>query len=105
MNQREVEVLDIICGAENPLTSSDIVDQKKGLTQSTVIAVLRRLMSEKVVEVAGVTHSGKVLSRTYIATDLAKAAVREHYMNLFQQTKNVLTSTEMKEIVKAAYSK
>lgn len=103
MNQREVEVLDIICAADKPLISSDIVEYKHDLTQSTVIAVLRKLTNEKVVEVAGVTHSGKVLSRTYIPTEKAKDAVKNHYIELFQQTKHILSKKELKEIVDEAY--
>lgn len=62
MNQRELDVLEVLWNTNTEMTATDIVNTRKGLTQSTVIAVLRKLTSDGLVDVAGVTHSGKVLS-------------------------------------------
>lgn len=105
MNQRELEVLDIVCAAKIPVTSSDIVDRKKGLTQSTVIAVLRKLAADNLVKVEGVTHSGKVLSRTYVPGEKAKEVVLEYYLKEFETTKNILSKSDLKEIVEKVYKK
>lgn len=103
MNPRELEVLNIICAANKPLISSEIVDGKKGLTQSTVIAVLRKLEANDIVAIEGVAHSGKVLSRTYIPGKRAKEAVAENYYNEFEMTKDILTADELKKIIEKVY--
>ena len=99
LSNREIEILDIICAAHEPVTSTDITNKKRELTQSTVIAVLRKLAAEDMVSVAGVTHSGKVLSRTYVPGKNAKAAVAEHYAMQFETTKHILSGAELKELV------
>lgn len=104
MNQRELEVLDIVCSTEKPMTSTDVVNCKKGLTQSTVIAVLRKLFAQKIVDVSGVTHSGKVLSRTYIPGEKAKESVEDYYKEQFKTTKHILTKQEMKKILEETYA-
>lgn len=103
MNQRELEVLNIICAAKEPVTSTDIVNCKWDLTQSTVISVLRRLLATEAVEVAGVTHSGKVLSRTYIPGPRAKEVIREYYTEEFARTKDILSADDIREIVARVY--
>lgn len=103
MNTRELEVLNIICAANKPLTSSEIVDRKKGLTQSTVIAVLRKLEANEIVTIEGAAHSGKVLSRTYIPGKKAKEVVAENYYKEFEMTKDILTVDELKKIIEKVY--
>lgn len=99
MNLREIEVLNVVCGADEPLTSTDIVNGKKGLTQSTVIAVLRKLVEQKAVRVAGITHCGKVLSRTYEPGDEAKEVIKKYYLEDFAMTDKILSADELAELV------
>lgn len=47
ISQREREVLGIMYTADQALTSSQIVNLGNGMTQSTVQAVLRRLMAAR----------------------------------------------------------
>lgn len=103
MNQRELEVLNIICASKEPVTSTDIVNCKRDLTQSTVIAVLRRLLAMGAVEVAGVTHSGKVLSRTYVPGPKAKDVIREYYTEELTRTKDILSADDIREIIAEVY--
>lgn len=100
MNPRELDVLNILWSTDRELTSSDIVGGKKGLTQSTVIAVLRKLIAEELVEVAGVTHSGKVLSRTYRPTEKSKEALLEHFLGQYSMFKNVIAPEELCEAIR-----
>lgn len=84
-NTRDLDVLSILLNSSEPMTSTDIVNcGDKQLTQSTVIAVLRKLLKDGYVEVAGVTHSGKVLSRIYVATESAREDIPKHYTALYQ---------------------
>lgn len=103
LNQREIDVLNILCAAKAPMTSSEIVSHKKGLTQSTVIAVLRRLATDNLVLVDGLTHSGKVLSRTYIPGANAKAAILDYYKTLFSDTKNIVSAADLKAAIDEIY--
>lgn len=99
MNQRELDVLNILWKTEEAMTSTDIVNEQRGLTQSTVIAVLRKLLREELVEVAGVTHSGKVLSRTYKSTPKARDAILEHFGKLYASFRNVVSPEELLEYI------
>lgn len=93
---RELEVLNIICAAKKPMTSADIVNEKRELTQSTVISCLRNLTKAGAVRIDGVTHSGKVLSRTYVQGENAKASVLENYRDLFKNTDFIIDFEDLK---------
>ena len=81
--------------SEEALTSNDIANEQKGLTQSTVIAVLRKLLNEKLVEVAGVTHSGKVLSRTYRPTEESRKVIMDNFAGDYANFKNVISKSDL----------
>lgn len=95
MNPRELDVLNILWKKEEPMTSTDIVNEQKGLTQSTVIAVLRKLLKDELVEVAGVTHSGKVLSRTYRPTEASRDLILENFQNDYRNFCNVIPKSTL----------
>ncbi len=95
MNPRELDVLDILWKSDAPLTSTDIVNGGEGLTQSTVIAVLRKLLKADLVEVAGVTHSGKVLSRTYRPTEASREALLQDFTQSYASFCNVIPKSTM----------
>jgi len=52
------------------------------------------------VEVAGVTHSGKVLSRTYVTTPAARQAALEYFTDIYRQFRSVVTPEELLEAIK-----
>ena len=95
MNPRELDVLNILWKTDNPMTSTDIVNEQKGLTQSTVIAVLRKLLKDGLVEVAGVTHSGKVLSRTYRPTEESRDMILQNFQNDYRNFSNVIPKSSL----------
>lgn len=95
MNPRELDVLNILWKTDAPMTSTDIVNEQKGLTQSTVIAVLRKLLKEGLVEVAGVTHSGKVLSRTYRPTEESRDLILQNFQNDYRNFSNVIPKSSL----------
>lgn len=99
MNKRELDVLNILFRSEREMTSTDICNVQRDLTQSTVIAVLRKLLKDNLVEVAGVTHSGKVLSRTYRPTPEAKKAVLKYYCQEIRNAGAIFTIEELKDAV------
>ncbi len=97
MNQRELDVLNILWKDREPMTATNIVeaDITKSLTQSTVITVLRRLVKDELVEVMGVARSGKVLSRTYSPTEKSREAVLNNFVDMYKMVKNVVTLDEL----------
>lgn len=95
MNPRELDVLNILWKSEGPLMATDIVNAGEGLTQSTVTAVLRKLLHANLVEVVGVTHSGKVLSRTYRPTAESKTAILDSFTENYNYFKNVIDKVSL----------
>lgn len=106
LNDREFDVLNILWKFKKPMTSTDIVNEMRGLTQSTVIAVLRKLLKDELVEVNGVTHSGKVLSRTYCPTEKSKEVLLNDFIELYQKFRSVVPADQLaQEILKAGENK
>lgn len=95
LNPRELDVLNILWKTNEEMTSTDIVNEQRGLTQSTVIAVLRKLLSYDLVEVAGVTHSGKVLSRTYRPTEESREVIMRNFADDYANFKNVISKSDL----------
>lgn len=95
LNPRELDVLNILWRSEEAMTSTDIVNEMRGLTQSTVIAVLRKLLKEGLVEVDGVTHSGKVLSRTYRPTAASKEIIMDNFAADYASFKDVIAQSDI----------
>lgn len=95
LNRRELDVLNILWKTDVAMTSTDIINEMCGLTQSTVIAVLRRLLKEGLVEVSGVTHSGKVLSRTYRPTVASRDVIMDHFAADYAQFKEVIAQSDL----------
>ena len=91
LNPRELEVLKILHASEQPLTSTQIVRSGDDLTQSTVQAVLRKLMANDMIEVQGVTHSGNVLSRTFGATEKSKEILAQRFLDSYKDYKNIIS--------------
>lgn len=95
MNPRELDVLSILWKSDQPMMATDIVNAGEGLTQSTVTAVLRKLLHAKLVEVAGVTHSGKVLSRTYRPTEASREAVLKDFTDNYSNFSEIISKTSL----------
>ncbi len=95
LNNRELEVMGILGSAEGPLTSTEIVNAGKELTMSTVQAVMRKLLAAGYVEAVGVTHSGNVLSRTFVITDGGRAGLLEDLVNHYRKISGAVSVQEV----------
>lgn len=91
IHPRELEILNILWNSEEPLTSSDIVEYGNKLSQSTVQAVLRKLLKLELVEVVGVTHSGNVLSRTYKPTVASREVIKNQFVDSYFNIQNIVS--------------
>lgn len=95
MNPRELDVLNILWKSEEPMMATDIVNSGEGLTQSTVTAVLRKLLHAKLVEVVGVTHSGKVLSRTYRPTEASRDVILQDFAENYNCFRDIISKSSL----------
>ena len=95
MNPRELDVLNILWKSEEPMMATDIVNAGEGLTQSTVTAVLRKLLHAKLVEVVGVTHSGKVLSRTYRPTEASRDVILQNFADNYSCFRDIIPKSSL----------
>lgn len=99
INNRELEVMAILGEAGRPLISTEIVKTGKGLTQSTVQAVLRKLMNNDMVEVQGVTHSGNVLSRQFALTQKGKSELLNDFIRHYNQIRSIVSKQEILDAI------
>lgn len=99
LNIRELDVLNILWMTDKPMTSTDIVNQQNGLTKSTVITVLRKLVKEQLVEIVGITRSGKVVSRTYRPAEKSRKAIIDSFVGNYASFKNVVSKADMCAII------
>lgn len=95
MNPRELDVLNILWKSEEPMMATDIVNAGQGLTQSTVTAVLRKLLHANLVEVVGVTHSGKVLSRTYRPTESSRDIILQDFTESYTCFRDIISKSSL----------
>ncbi len=95
MNPRELDVLNILWKSEEPMMATDIVNAGQGLTQSTVTAVLRKLLQANLVEVVGVTHSGKVLSRTYRPTESSRDIILQDFTESYTCFRDIISKSSL----------
>jgi len=91
IHPRELEILNILWNSEVGLTASDIVEAGNKLSQSTVQAVLRKLLKDGLVLVDGITHSGNVLSRTYKPAEASKDIITEQFVNNYSGIQNIVS--------------
>lgn len=73
--KKEYEIMNVLWDQERPLSSADIIERTEDLPQSTVQAVLRKLLKEKLIEVKNVTIHTKVATREFTPT-----LTREEYI-------------------------
>ncbi len=95
MNPRELDVLNILWQSDEPMMATDIVNAGEGLTQSTVTAVLRKLLHANLVEVVGVTHSGKVLSRTYRPTETSRDVILKDFADSYSCFRAIISKSSL----------
>lgn len=94
LNPRELEVLKILLDNDRALTSTEIVKGGVELTQSTVQAVLRKLLAAELVEVQGVTHSGNVLSRTFGPTKKCREVLAQKFLDDYRAFRTIISKAD-----------
>ena len=95
LNTRELDILNILWNSGVPMTSSDIVNAGRGLSQSTVQAVLRKLLNANLVKVSGITHSGNVLSRKYEPEASSKNIILHQFLEDYRNFSNIISKEEL----------
>ena len=65
LKKRQLEVMDVLWEADEPMIASEIVKAREDLNVNTVQAALRSLVKKNYIAVAEIVYSGTVLSRRY----------------------------------------
>lgn len=81
-SKREKEIMDILWNSNKALTASEIISYNQELKMPTVQAVLKKLLTSNIIEIAEIVYSGNVLSRTYRPCISADEYVNVQYKNL-----------------------
>jgi DNA-binding transcriptional ArsR family regulator len=97
IHARELEVLNILAGSEVAMTSTNIIVAGNGLSQSTVMVVLRKLLKEGYVEVEGIAYCGNVLGRTFRITEAARVAVLDQFVENYLNIQNIVSREDVHE--------
>lgn len=95
-------MLNILWKENRPMTCSDIVAEKRELTQNTGTAVIRKLLEEGLIEVYGTTYCGRVLGRTYVPTQKSREALIQNIIQQYDWLKDAVPLDEMVERLKKA---
>lgn len=94
MNQRELDVLNILWEHEKPMSLANILNVRPDLIKSTVAAILAKLLKEKLIRIADITYSGKVLCRAYVPTQLSKDKVLAHAIDNYYAISNIVSPSD-----------
>ncbi len=90
LNRRDRDILGILYSSDQALTATQIVNSGDGLTQSTVQAVIRKLLSAGLIEIQGITYSGNVLCRTFGTTEKSKEVLIQWLLDLFKDYRKII---------------
>lgn len=102
IHPREQEILNILWASDHEMSSLDIVETSS-LSQSTVQAVLRKLLKENLIEVVSITHSSNVLTRTFKPTLKSKELILHQYVGQYAIIQNIISLEEVIECFKKIY--
>jgi predicted transcriptional regulator len=94
LTTRELDVLSSLWNSEKPMTMTDIVKSQHDLTQGTVNAVLKKLMSLELIEITGSVRSGKTMSRTYVPKAASKDFVMQYLSDSYSKFDKVISKSD-----------
>lgn len=94
LNPRELEILNILWSTDQPMSSVDIMRERR-LSESTVMTVLRKLLNSELVKVVGTAYSGNVLCRTYRPTMASREVVLYQVLEFQESVKNIVNTDDI----------
>lgn len=65
LSGRELDVMNVLWGAEKPLVASEIGKINSSLNINTIQSVLKKLLKQNFIRIADIVYSGTVLTRSY----------------------------------------
>ena len=96
---REIQILNILWNSATEMTSAEIVDAGEHITQSTVQAVLRKLLTQEIVEVVSVKYSGNVLSRAYRPTAKSRELALQQVEDYVTRMEHLIGDEKTSQII------
>ena len=100
LTPKDIEVLNIMWGEKDAMLASDI-GSKNGLAPSTLGAVIRKLCTNGLIDVAGVSYLYKAPARTYRPLPKSKDEVIEYMLDEMDKVKNIVSLEELLEAKKS----
>lgn len=91
LKSKEYDILQILMQSNRPMTASEIVKTDDDLTVNTVQAILRRLCAMKLIEVADIVYSGKVLSRAFRPTKNSHKIIQQMFEEDVRQFQKIIS--------------
>ncbi|WP_253218136.1 helix-turn-helix domain-containing protein, partial [Tetragenococcus halophilus] len=78
INNRDLDVLEVLWNAEEALSANDIAEVSK-ISKNTVLPVLKNLLSQEYIQVDDVVLTGKTLTRKYLPAIDKEEFILNHY--------------------------
>lgn len=102
LTPKDIEVLNIMWGEKDAMLASDVAKKgnKNGLAISTLGNVIRKLLANGLIDVAGVSYLSKAPARKYRPLPKSKAEVIEHMLDEMDKVKNIVSLEELLEAQK-----
>ncbi len=95
INARELDILNVLWKSGKAMTGADIIGEVKGLSQNTAITVLRKLLEDGLVEVAGTVQTHSVMSRTFRPTKASKELIRNSFAGDYARFKDIISQSDI----------
>lgn len=95
LTNRDFDILNVLWNSSTPMTATEIVNTNPELTVNTVQAVLRKLLNQKLIEVADIVYSGTVLCRSYKPTMCAQDFALAQFADEFRQLNAELSTSSL----------
>lgn len=89
LHPRELQILNTMAKLNKPVIAQDIAIESK-ISQSTVQAVLRKMLKDGYIENVGVIHSNNVFSRQFSITEKAQTEVINQMVELIYGIQNIV---------------
>lgn len=79
ITSKQLEVMQVLWGANGSMTASEIIREHPELNINTVQSCLKQLMKKEYIHVADIVYSGTVLCRSYAPTVSKDSYVSEFF--------------------------
>lgn len=99
INNRDLDVLEVLWSCEEALTANDIADISD-ISKNTVLPVLKNLLNQGYIKVDEVVLTGKTLTRKYLpAVDKEEFILKHYDINIDNLLNHFLSKEDDPEVI------